>query len=157
VSHPMNAEPLKKPSWTASPARNPLPQNPARMPPAEEPQPVLRQTGPAAGHSLERTAIHSASEETAAQDFPLPANPQANPFRVQAKLTVGAPDDEYEREADRVADAVVRNPPTGFNAARFGPTKRTIHPPPAGIQRFSDDDATEGLYEDEEEEEEEEE
>ena len=27
---------------------------------------------------------------------------------VQAKLTVGAPDDEYEREADRVADQVMR-------------------------------------------------
>ncbi len=30
--------------------------------------------------------------------------------RVQAKLTVGAPDDAYEREADRVADRVMRMP-----------------------------------------------
>lgn len=30
--------------------------------------------------------------------------------RFQAKLTVGAPDDAYEREADRVADAVMRMP-----------------------------------------------
>jgi hypothetical protein len=30
--------------------------------------------------------------------------------KVQAKLTVGSPDDEYEREADRVADAVTRIP-----------------------------------------------
>ncbi len=29
---------------------------------------------------------------------------------VQAKLTIGAPDDEYEQEADRVADAVMRMP-----------------------------------------------
>ena len=29
---------------------------------------------------------------------------------IQAKLTVGAPDDAYEREADRVADAVMRMP-----------------------------------------------
>jgi hypothetical protein len=32
------------------------------------------------------------------------------PSRVQAKLTVGRPDDKYEREADRVADAVMRMP-----------------------------------------------
>ena len=29
---------------------------------------------------------------------------------IQAKLTVGAPDDAYEQEADRVADAVMRMP-----------------------------------------------
>jgi hypothetical protein len=29
---------------------------------------------------------------------------------VQAKLAVGEPDDEYEREADRVADTVMRMP-----------------------------------------------
>jgi hypothetical protein len=32
------------------------------------------------------------------------------PTRVQAKLEVGAADDEYEREADRVADEVMRMP-----------------------------------------------
>jgi hypothetical protein len=31
-------------------------------------------------------------------------------FNVQGKLTVGSPDDQYEREADRVADAVTRAP-----------------------------------------------
>jgi len=31
-------------------------------------------------------------------------------IEVQAKLTVSSPDDEYEREADRVADAVTRAP-----------------------------------------------
>ncbi len=31
-------------------------------------------------------------------------------FPVQAKLTIGAPDDEYEQEADRVADQVLRMP-----------------------------------------------
>jgi hypothetical protein len=30
--------------------------------------------------------------------------------RLQAKLTVGAPNDAYEQEADRVADAVMRMP-----------------------------------------------
>jgi hypothetical protein len=31
-------------------------------------------------------------------------------FPIQAKLRVGAPDDEYEREADRVADTIMRMP-----------------------------------------------
>lgn len=49
-----------------------------------------------------------------AQTAASPASPQASvvrrsPFlRVQPKLTVGAPDDEYEREADRVAEQVTR-------------------------------------------------
>jgi len=34
----------------------------------------------------------------------------AESLNVQAKLTVGSPDDEYERQADRVADAVTRAP-----------------------------------------------
>ena len=34
--------------------------------------------------------------------------------KVQAKLTVGSPDDEYEREADRVADVVTRAPATSI-------------------------------------------
>jgi len=32
------------------------------------------------------------------------------PTRIQAKLVVGQPDDEYEREADRVAEQVMRTP-----------------------------------------------
>jgi len=35
------------------------------------------------------------------------------PVRVQASLTVGAPGDKYEREADQVADAVMRMPEPG--------------------------------------------
>ena len=35
------------------------------------------------------------------------------PVTVQAKLKVGEPDDEYEREADRVADQVMRMPHPG--------------------------------------------
>ncbi|MGZ9255480.1 MAG: eCIS core domain-containing protein [Candidatus Binatia bacterium] len=44
------------------------------------------------------------------------AGPASNPvwawlaFRLQPKLTVSAPDDPYEREADRVADQVMRMP-----------------------------------------------
>ncbi len=37
--------------------------------------------------------------------------------RLQAKLTVGAPDDVYEQEADRVADEVMRMPEPVVQAA----------------------------------------
>jgi hypothetical protein len=37
--------------------------------------------------------------------------------RLQAKLTVGAPNDIYEQEADRVADAVMRMPEPQVQAA----------------------------------------
>jgi len=33
--------------------------------------------------------------------------------RVQAKLQIGQPDDEFEREADRVAEGAVSKSPTG--------------------------------------------
>ncbi len=35
---------------------------------------------------------------------------QASADPVQAKLTVGAPNDQYEQEADRVADQIMRMP-----------------------------------------------
>lgn len=37
-----------------------------------------------------------------------------NGFAIQPKLTVGAPDDQYEREADAVADSVMRMPEQNF-------------------------------------------
>lgn len=38
---------------------------------------------------------------------------------VQAKLTIGAPNDAYEQEADRVADQVMRMPEPGTSGADF--------------------------------------
>ena len=39
-------------------------------------------------------------------------DPETDRTRVQAKLTVGAPGDRYEEEADEVADQVMRSPGT---------------------------------------------
>lgn len=39
-----------------------------------------------------------------------PFSPRTCPVHVQAKLKISQPDDEYEREADRVADEVMRMP-----------------------------------------------
>ncbi|MGD2114839.1 MAG: DUF4157 domain-containing protein [Acidobacteriota bacterium] len=41
--------------------------------------------------------------------------------RLQAKLTLGPPDDAYEREADRVADAVLRMPEPDERVQRMCP------------------------------------
>jgi Domain of unknown function (DUF4157) len=50
---------------------------------------------------------------------------------IQNKLTVGAADDPYEREADRVASQVMQMSATGASA-----------PPPADVSRKPEDDAT---------------
>lgn len=82
-------------------------------------------------HDFSRVALRSpnagsgqSSGETAFQSCPLAmAGPRACPFggachtcpaRIQAKLRIGAPDDEYEREADRVAEQVMRMPAPVF-------------------------------------------
>jgi hypothetical protein len=43
-------------------------------------------------------------------------------LRLQRKSTIGAPDDAYEREADAVAEQILRRPETGFPPARAGAT-----------------------------------
>jgi hypothetical protein len=67
--------------------------------------PIRRKPGP-------RSAGHTAPAN----------NPTWNRFathapNVQAKLEIGAPDDEYEQEADRVSDHVMRMPQPGTTAA----------------------------------------
>jgi outer membrane protein OmpA-like peptidoglycan-associated protein len=57
--------------------------------------------------------------------------PGAAPARLQPKLTVGRPDDEYEKEADQIADEVMRMPDPA--AARRGIDSAPIRAP--GIQR----------------------
>lgn len=62
---------------------------------------------------------------TSAHALPISADPTVNSVlhsaspHIQTKLTVGAPDDPLEREADRVADAVMRMPDPGANARSF--------------------------------------
>lgn len=51
--------------------------------------------------------------------------------RVQPKLTVGAPNDVYEQEADRVADAVMRMPDSNVSPRETGQS----HSAPSRIQR----------------------
>jgi hypothetical protein len=63
----------------------------------------------------------------------------AHGLRVQAKLTVGRPDDEYEREADQVADAVIRDsdePPArriGSSEENQGVQSKAGAPPPSTV------------------------
>jgi hypothetical protein len=55
---------------------------------------------------------------------------QRKPFFIQPKLTIGQPGDQYEQEADRMADQVVQRLAENNNAAAAPPT-----PVSPGIQR----------------------
>jgi hypothetical protein len=67
---------------------------------------------------MHRSRTPAPPKNTSAGDRLVPANPSllANPLwralatRIQPRLTVNQPGDEYEREADRVADLVTRMP-----------------------------------------------
>jgi hypothetical protein len=76
------------------------------------------------GHDFRQIRVHAPAKEsdTLAMQSCLLAltSPRACPFggachacpaRVQAKLAVSQPEDTYEREADRIADSVVRGGP----------------------------------------------
>ncbi|PSL35051.1 eCIS core domain-containing protein [Chitinophaga ginsengisoli] len=77
------------------------------------------------------------------------------PFFVQRKLTVGQPDDHYEKQADQVADKVVRgmNQPAvqAKAAAPAVSTLHTSHAPAAqpGVLRMKEQDGKEELGGDE--------
>jgi hypothetical protein len=89
---------------------------PEIAPPSADHFPPAVFPGPGAGYDLASVAIH-----------PLPDGPLARPFvsaghacpvQVQTKLVVGAPDDEYEREADRAAERVTAVGDMGIPAGR---------------------------------------
>ena len=67
-------------------------------------------------HALTSRA-NAVSPKTDAMKAPGPARPEVRQIlhapRPQAKLTVGAPDDAFEKEADQVADQVMRMPEPG--------------------------------------------
>jgi len=93
------------------------------------------------------TAIHPAqvpAAATAAGKTILPAQeplPQAQPdtgsqpLSISCKLTVGAPNDSLEHEADAMADKVMRMPDSATAGA-----EAPLSSAPPSIQRFSDDD-----------------
>jgi len=70
------------------------------------------------GHGFSQISVHSAAKDPQACPLAL-ATPRACPFggachscpaRVQSKLAIGQPDNEYEQEADRMAEQVMRMP-----------------------------------------------
>jgi hypothetical protein len=80
------------------PSRRSAPQNHFARPQHEGEATTFDQpfTGLNAGHDFGQIRVHSQAE--------------TRPVAVQAKLTIGQPDDEYEREADRVAERVMHMP-----------------------------------------------
>jgi hypothetical protein len=75
-------------------------------------------TQPSLSHDFSRISIHPPNPALEAQALgfttqsrPLAlASPRACPTRVQAKLTISQPGDEYEQEADRVAEQIMDTP-----------------------------------------------
>ena len=79
---------------------------------------------------VEEETISSTAEKqfsTTGQPTPIPPPSDPTPVShsfgrmsvlpIQAKLTIGQPNDKYEQEADRVAEQVMRMPETGSPAA----------------------------------------
>ncbi|MCX6842240.1 MAG: DUF4157 domain-containing protein [candidate division WOR-3 bacterium] len=109
-------ESAKKGGFTyVPPARKPLERR-ADLPQVTEP--AAGSGG--AGHDFGRVQVaRGDSAQPEMGQCPITSTPRTCPFggachtcptRVQAKLEVGQPDDAYEREADRVADEVMRMP-----------------------------------------------
>ena len=76
------------------------------------------------------TPVYSKSETTYTDRAVKPPK-FFSPVKVQPKLTIGAVDDPYEREADAMADRVMRMPVNGAQQTFFNPV-------PAIIQRQDD-------------------
>jgi hypothetical protein len=83
----------------------------------------MTHTGLAPGHDFSQLPAHTTpAADRAEHSTACPVFPRTCPFggachtcpaRVQPKLKVGQPDDQYEREADYVADQVMRMPEPG--------------------------------------------
>jgi|GEM_PF-6858759 len=115
----------KKVGTTITPGRGLMPFHPPSLPEAMDGLPASAAEmslhggqEPVRVHDFSQIPVHSPAKHL--QACPLAfATPRACPFggachtcptRVQAKLTVNQPGDEYEQEADRVADQVMRMP-----------------------------------------------
>lgn len=96
-----------------SPPSRPCPEI---APPSADHFPPAVFSGPSAGYDLASVAVHPFPAGLLARPFERAG--RACPVRVQAKLVVGEPDDEYEYEADRAAEQVMRMPEDGSTPRR---------------------------------------
>lgn len=112
-------EARKKASPAIIPSRSLIQQpRPSFKPHTDEAIPATSFADSGFGHSFDQISVHSPATPTA-QSCPIVAGPRACPFggachtcpvHVQTKLTISEPGDEYEQEADRVAEQVIRMP-----------------------------------------------
>jgi len=68
-----------------------------------------------------------------------------NSRAMQAKLTINPPDDEYEREADRVADAVTQTPASEIQRQPIEEEEELMMKPVSEVQRQSIEEEEEEL------------
>ena len=76
--------------------------------PAGADPPASPAGAPSNGAPLLRPIAHGALLALAHDPSRIPAYPRAKPLAIQTKLTVNKPGDEFEQEADRVAEQVMR-------------------------------------------------
>ncbi len=113
----------KKPVQSATLPRGVMPrQRSVLAQHASEVLPPATAASPGFGHDWSRVSINPQTSRPAALSAsprvcPLGGACQTCPTRVQAKLEVGQPDDVYEREADRVAEQVMRRAETPEQSA----------------------------------------
>jgi hypothetical protein len=110
---------------------------PSRSLLAQHGMPYTSQARSDPGHDLNRVAINPLTFQPAAQSCPLSAGPRACPFggachacptQVRTKLAIGQLGDEYEQEADRVAEQVMRMPDSpAREATQFVGRTEDIH------------------------------
>jgi len=86
--------------------RSPRSESPARAPI----RPLVAQIHPIGNQSARRFAESCPAHLPSPSSCPFGGICHSCPAPVQAKLVIGPPDDEYEKEADRIADEVMRRP-----------------------------------------------
>jgi hypothetical protein len=160
-------DPRKKASLTFTPARGMTrselsshltPPDHESQSPAETSREAVTQ--PNLSHDFSRISVHPPSSamdaqalQPTTQSCPLAlASPRACPFggachtcptRVQTKLTINQPGDEYEQEADRVAEQVMRMPDTPHREVPV--TARLVIPAIQRTSRLDEDEEGEEI------------
>lgn len=77
-------------------------------------------------NSPSSTVFFNKSGEESFFSSPKTERPFFSPKTIQTKLTIGAPDDEYEQEADALADRVVRGEPVSVDKVPRVPTLQSM-------------------------------
>ena len=97
--------------FETQPREHALLRSPRSETPTRDPvRPLSDRIPPIGNQSARRFAESCPAQLPSPSSCPFGGICHACPVPVQAKLVIGPPDDEYEKEADRIADEVMRMP-----------------------------------------------